>query len=104
MDVPAVLIDSGRISVESSILNCHTLNIRETHERPKGMEEGSVILAGTGRDNVLRGLRVLEAQPRGSERLLRLVSDYSQPNVSEKVLRIILSYTEYVNRTVWAKA
>jgi UDP-N-acetylglucosamine 2-epimerase (non-hydrolysing) len=48
-------------------------------------------------------LEILQDQPRGDERLLRQVSDYSMPNVSDKVLRIILSYTDYVNRVVWKK-
>jgi UDP-N-acetyl-L-fucosamine synthase len=50
---------------------------------------------------VLQALTILEAQPRGDERLLRQVSDYSAPNVSDKVVRIIHSYTDYVRRTVW---
>jgi UDP-N-acetylglucosamine 2-epimerase (non-hydrolysing) len=99
----AVLSDSGTITEESSILNFPALNIREMHERPEGMEEASVMLVGLSRENVLRGLDILETQPRGEERLLRIVDDYTQPNVSEKVLRIIHSYTHYVNRTVWSK-
>lgn len=103
MNATCVISDSGTVTEESSILNFPAVTIRQAHERPEGMDEGTLIMCGLQADRVMESIEVVVSQYSKDPRRFRLVHDYDTNNVSQKVLRIILSYTDYVNRTVWMK-
>lgn len=95
--------DSGTITEESSILNFPAVMIRQAHERPEGMEEGTLIMSGLKRQDVIRAIDTITRQYAENSKCTRIISDYDIDNVSTKVVRIILTYTNYINRTVWHK-
>lgn len=98
-----VISDSGTITEESSILNFPAVTIRQAHERPEGMDEGTLIMCGLKSDRVVQSIDIVTSQHSYGNRQFRLVPDYDVEIVSKKVLRIIMSYIDYVNRTVWCK-
>ncbi len=89
--------DSGTITEESSILGFPAITVRQAHERPEGMDEGTLIMAGLKSDDILNAIEIVTDQKQGSH----IVKDYDVDNVSQKVVRIIVSYTDYIRRTVW---
>lgn len=98
LNAKVVISDSGTISEETSILGLNSINIRETHERPEAMEEGTVILTGLNSERILQSISIIESNKTNTK---QNVSDYSKVNVAEKVESIIISYVDYVNRVVW---
>jgi UDP-N-acetylglucosamine 2-epimerase (non-hydrolysing) len=72
MEALCVVSDSGTITEEASLLNLPAITIRNAHERPEGMDVGTLIMSGL------------------------------KKAVSKQLLRIVLSYVDYVNRTVWS--
>ena len=103
MNALCVVSDSGTITEEASLLDLPAITIRNAHERPEGMDAGTLIMTGLGRERVLDAVRVVMEQ-RKAPRLLAPVEDYQGGAVSAKVLRIVLSYSDYVKRTVWSEA
>jgi UDP-N-acetylglucosamine 2-epimerase (non-hydrolysing) len=103
MGARCVISDSGTITEESSLLNLPAITIRNTHERPEGMDVGTLIMSGLRQQHVLEAVKVVMAQHFPGECSKRRVQDYEAQGVAQQVLRIVLSYTGYVNRTVWFK-
>lgn len=103
MNARCVISDSGTITEESSILGFPAVTIRQAHERPEGMDEGTLIMCGLKSERVMQSVEMVLSQHGEGKPPYKLVSDYDTENVSTKVARIIMSYTDYVNRVVWHK-
>jgi len=103
MSAFCVLSDSGTITEEASLLNLPAVTLRNAHERPEGMDEGTLIMSGLKREAVLDAVKVITSQHDSARRTIPVVPDYQAGPVSKQVVRVVLSYTDYVNRTVWRK-
>ncbi len=93
--------DSGTITEESSILGFPAITIRQAHERPEGMDEGTLIMAGLKSADILNAIKIVTQQWQENPQVTHIVEDYDVDNVSKKVVRIIVSYVDYIRRTVW---
>jgi UDP-N-acetylglucosamine 2-epimerase (non-hydrolysing) len=101
MEAFCVLSDSGTITEEATLLNLPAVTLRNAHERPEGMDEGTLIMCGLKKDRVLEAVKVVTSQHDRQHRVFPIVKDYQAGPVSKKVVRVVLSYIDYVNRTVW---
>ena len=98
MEAHCAISDSGTITEESSLLGFPAIMIRQAHERPEGMDVGSVIMSGLSKNRVIDSIELTVSQ-----NLTTRIPDYQVEYVSKHVVRIIQSYTDYVNRVVWRK-
>ncbi len=98
-----IISDSGTITEESSLLQLPSITIRNAHERPEGMDEGTLIMSGLEKGRVIEAIDTVIKQNTEKDFVLSQIKDYQSKVVSKKILRIVLSYTDYINRTVWHK-
>lgn len=98
-----VLSDSGTITEEANLLNLPAITIRYAHERPEGMDVGTLVMSGLKRERVLDAVQTVTQQIAADERPMLPIRDYDNPLVSRQIVRVVLSYVDYVNRTVWSK-
>jgi UDP-N-acetylglucosamine 2-epimerase (non-hydrolysing) len=96
-----VVSDSGTVTEESALLGFPAVTLREAHERPEGMDAGTLVMSGLETGRVLQSIDVVVSRAPGERP--GLPPDYLETNVSGKVVQIIHSYVDYVNRTVWHK-
>jgi UDP-N-acetylglucosamine 2-epimerase (non-hydrolysing) len=82
-----VVTDSGTVQEECCLFQTPNVTVRDVTERPETIECGSNILAGVGRDDILRCVDVAV-----SNRRWQPPAEYVKENVSETVIRIVTGY------------
>lgn len=99
-----ILSDSGTITEESSLLNLPAVTIRNAHERPEGMDVGTLVMSGLKKERVLDAVAMVTSRYSKTQRVVPAVVDYEAAAVSIQVTRVVLSYVDYINRTIWNKS
>ena len=66
--------------------------IRNAHERPEGMDVGTIIMSGTNPVDIMKAVEVSVKTSRAE-----IVPDYDVENVSDKMIKIILKFVQKMN-------
>ncbi len=98
-----VLSDSGTITEESSLLDLPAVTMREAHERPEGMDAGTLVMSGPSDLRICWMRFELSAKVIASAASRELSRITKEGKVLTKVVRIVISYIDFINRVVWSK-
>jgi UDP-N-acetylglucosamine 2-epimerase (non-hydrolysing) len=97
-----VISDSGTLTEEASLLSFPAVTLRESHERPEGVDVGTLVMAGSNSQSLISAVEIACGQYQSSTSLTP-VADYMVSDFSWRVLKIITSFIDYVNQRVWYK-
>ncbi len=97
-----VVSDSGTLTEEASLLSFPAVTLRESHERPEGVDVGTLVMSGSDSQSLISSVEIARGQYQSSTNPIP-VADYMVSDFSWRVLKIITSYIDYVNQRVWYK-
>lgn len=87
-----VLTDSGGIQEEGPSLGKPVLVVRETTERPEGVEAGTLKLVGTSTENIVKQVSRLLDDEVEYERMSKAENPYGDGHASERIVNAIVRY------------
>ena len=85
-----ILTDSGGIQEEAPSLGKPVLVLRDTTERPEGIEAGTLKLAGTNENTIYDMIRELLTNKEIYEKMSRAVNPYGDGTASKRITDIII--------------
>ena len=84
-----IMTDSGGIQEEAPALGKPVLVMRDTTERPEGVEAGTLKLTGTGMENIYRECRRLLSDPEIYREMSEAKNPYGDGTASIKIRKIL---------------
>ena len=84
-----ILTDSGGIQEEAPALGKPVLVMRDTTERPEGVEAGTLKLVGTKMDDIYRACRLLLTEPETYRKMSEARNPYGDGTASIKIRKIL---------------
>jgi len=84
-----IITDSGGVQEEAPSLGKPVLVLRETTERPEGIDAGTAKLVGTSPEIIYKETKNLLDDPSAYEKMAKSVSPYGDGRASERILNII---------------
>ncbi len=85
-----ILTDSGGIQEEAPGLGIPVLVMRETTERPEGVDAGVVKLVGTARETIVREATLLLRDPAAHAAMVTGVNPYGDGKAAERIVHALL--------------
>ena len=87
-----IMTDSGGIQEEAPALGRPVLVMRDTTERPEGVEAGTLKLVGTNEEVVYQEAKRLLLDEKEYHNMCRAINPYGDGHASEKITEAILNY------------
>lgn len=87
-----ILTDSGGVQEEAPSLGKPVLVMRNTTERPEGVEAGTAILVGTRSDDIFRATAKLLTEPDAYSTMAKAVNPYGDGRASVRIREALLKH------------
>lgn len=87
-----ILTDSGGVQEEAPSLGVPVLVLRDTTERPEGIEAGTLKLAGTDEDTIFDMANELLSDEEAHDRMARASNPYGDGEASRRIADAIVTY------------
>lgn len=85
-----ILTDSGGIQEEAPSLGKPVLVLRDTTERPEGIEAGTLKLVGTDMENIYKNIKKLLTNKSEYDRMSKASNPYGDGHASERIIEAII--------------